>query len=162
MSPTKEQRSQWSRMGFIFAASGSAIGLGNIVFFPANAYRYGGGAFYLPYLVALVSVGIPLLILELGLGHQERKAFPAALRQVAGPRGEFLGWWALANTTFITLYYVAILGCVVGTFLGALGPPPEGLKHALAYVDGVHSLRPATPVPIHPPGRAGPRAGRHR
>ena len=115
-------RGQWSRMGFVFAASGSAIGLGNIVFFPANAYRFGGGAFYLPYLISLLAVGIPLLILELGLGHQQRRAYPAALRQVAGPRGEFLGWWALANTTAITVYYVAILGWVVGMFVGSLGP----------------------------------------
>ena len=109
-------------MGFVFAASGSAIGLGNIVFFPANAYRFGGGGFYLPYLVALLTIGIPLLVLELALGHQQRRAYPASLRQVAGKRGEFLGWWALANTTAITVYYVAILGWVVGMFFGALGP----------------------------------------
>jgi NSS family neurotransmitter:Na+ symporter len=49
-------RAQWkSKFGFILAASGSAIGLGNIVFFPANAYSYGGGAFYLPYFLALFS-----------------------------------------------------------------------------------------------------------
>ena len=105
----------------MLAASGSAIGLGNIVFFPANAYRFGGGAFYLPYLVALLVVGLPLLALELGLGHQQRRAYPAALRQVAGPGGEVLGWWALANTSFITLYYVAILGWVVGMLFGATG-----------------------------------------
>ncbi|MCH9651405.1 MAG: sodium-dependent transporter [Deltaproteobacteria bacterium] len=116
------QRGQWSRLGFVFAASGSAIGLGNIVFFPANAYRYGGGAFYLPYLVALFTVGIPLLILELGLGHQQRRAYPAALRQVAGRKGEFLGWWALVNTSIITLYYVAILAWVIGMFVGSWGP----------------------------------------
>lgn len=117
-----DDRGQWSRMGFVLAASGSAIGLGNIVFFPANAYRYGGGAFYLPYLVALLTVGIPLLALELGLGHQQRRAYPLALRQTAGAKGEFLGWWALVNTTFITLYYVAILSWVVGMFLGGFGP----------------------------------------
>ena len=109
-------------MGFVLAASGSAIGLGNIVFFPANAYRYGGGGFYLPYLIALFAVGIPLLVLELALGHQKRRAYPAALRTVAGGKGEFLGWWALANTTFITLYYVAILSWVAGMLFGALGP----------------------------------------
>ena len=49
-----EARAQWkSKMGFILAASGSAIGLGNIVVFSGNAYKYGGGAFYVPYLVGL-------------------------------------------------------------------------------------------------------------
>ncbi|MCG8461146.1 MAG: sodium-dependent transporter, partial [Holophagales bacterium] len=121
-SPSSSGGRRWSRLGFVLAASGSAIGLGNVVFFPANAYRYGGGGFYLPYLVALLTVGIPLLALELGLGHQLRRAYPAALREVAGRRGEALGWWALANTTVITLYYVAILGWVVGMFFGSLGP----------------------------------------
>ncbi|MEM8931591.1 MAG: sodium-dependent transporter, partial [Acidobacteriota bacterium] len=123
-SPTcpASRRPTWSRWGFVFAASGSAIGLGNVVFFPANAYRYGGGGFYLPYLVALVVVGIPLLALELGLGHQQRCAYPAALGRLAGRRGEMLGWWALVNTTAITLYYVAILSWVGGMLIGSVGP----------------------------------------
>ncbi len=116
------QRGRWSRMGFILAASGSAIGLGNVVFFPANAYRFGGGGFYLPYLLALLVVGLPLMVLELGPGHQQRKAYPLALGRVAGRRGELLGWWALANTTLLTLYYVAILSWVGGMLLGSLGP----------------------------------------
>ncbi|MEX1309925.1 MAG: sodium-dependent transporter, partial [Candidatus Sulfomarinibacteraceae bacterium] len=53
-----EERGSWgSKLGFILAASGSAIGLGNIVFFSSNAYKYGGGAFYVPYLVALFLIG---------------------------------------------------------------------------------------------------------
>lgn len=104
------------------AASGSAIGLGNVVFFPANAYRFGGGSFYLPYLLALLVVGVPLLIVELGLGREHRRAYPGALRKAAGGTGEFLGWWALFNTGFIALCYVAILGWVVGMLVGSLGP----------------------------------------
>ncbi len=115
-------RGNWSRVGFILAASGSAIGLGNVVFFPANAYRFGGGGFYLPYLLALLLVGLPLMAVELGLGHQQRRAYPAALRQVAGRRGEWLGWWALVNTSLLTLYYVAILAWVMGMLVGSLGP----------------------------------------
>ncbi|MFQ5349040.1 MAG: sodium-dependent transporter [Thermoanaerobaculia bacterium] len=116
-----ERRGTWSRMGFILAASGSAIGLGNIVFFPANAYRFGGGAFYLPYFVALLAVGLPLMTLELGLGHQTRLAFPQALATAGGRRGELIGWWALLNTGCITLYYVTMLGWVIGMLGGALG-----------------------------------------
>ena len=91
-------RGQWgSRVGFILAASGSAIGLGNIVFFSANAYRFGGGAFYVPYFIALFVIGIPVMILEFGLGHHTRRAFPESLHKVAGRRGEFVGWWALVD-----------------------------------------------------------------
>ena len=51
-----QPRGQWkSKLGFVLAASGSAIGLGNVVFFGSNAYSYGFGAFYLPYLIALSS-----------------------------------------------------------------------------------------------------------
>ena len=67
-------RPQWSRLGFIFAASGSAIGLGNIVFFGANAYRFGGGAFYVPYFVALFVLGIPMMISD---GKSEMQRFPS-------------------------------------------------------------------------------------
>jgi NSS family neurotransmitter:Na+ symporter len=73
----RSDRGQWgSKLGFVLAASGSAIGLGNIVFFGANAYRFGAGAFYLAYLLALVVVGIPVLISELGLGSLTHQAFP--------------------------------------------------------------------------------------
>ena len=57
-----QSRGNWkSKFGFILAASGSAIGLGNIVFFSSNAYQYGGGAFYLPYFIALFVCDFPLL-----------------------------------------------------------------------------------------------------
>ncbi|RLF57467.1 MAG: sodium-dependent transporter, partial [Thermoplasmata archaeon] len=53
-----------SRTAFLLAAIGSAVGLGNIWRFPYVCYRNGGGAFLIPYFVALFTVGIPLLIAE--------------------------------------------------------------------------------------------------
>ena len=65
-----EHREQWgTRAGFLLAAIGSAIGLGNIWRFPYVAYENGGGAFLIPYLVALLTAGIPLLILSTSLSH---------------------------------------------------------------------------------------------
>jgi NSS family neurotransmitter:Na+ symporter len=65
------KREQWkSQSGFLLAAVGSAIGLGNIWRFSYMAYDNGGGAFLIPYLVALFTAGIPLLILEFGTGHE--------------------------------------------------------------------------------------------
>jgi len=116
-------REQWrSKLGFVLAASGSAIGLGNVVFFGSNAYSYGFGAFYLPYLIALFVVGIPVLIAELGLGSLTQQAFPASLGRVGGRWGEFAGWWGLLNASFITMYYITIIAWVCGMFLGAFGP----------------------------------------
>ena len=113
-------RGQWqSRLGFILAASGSAIGLGNIVFFGANAYRFGAGAFYLPYLIALYLVGMPVLVAEFGLGSMTQRAFPTSLGRIGGRWGEFAGWWAILNAAFITMYYVTIVAWVCGMFAGS-------------------------------------------
>lgn len=60
-----DSRENWtSRSGFIIAAVGSAVGLGNIWRFPYVAYENGGGAFLIPYLLALITAGLPLLFLD--------------------------------------------------------------------------------------------------
>ncbi len=116
------QRRTWKRkLGFILSESGSAIGLGNIVFFSSNAYQAGGGAFYLPYFLALFVLGLPIMMLELGIGTMTQRSFPLALRKLVGRRGEFVGWWALAGSMLITMYYVAILGWALGMLLGSFG-----------------------------------------
>ncbi len=105
-----EKRAQFgSRAGFIFAAVGSAIGLGNIWRFPAVAYDNGGGAFFLPYLFALLTAGIPLLILEFTIGHKYRGSAPLSLARVR-PSGEWIGWWQVAVSFFIATYYSVIIG----------------------------------------------------
>ncbi len=122
MADNNSSRGQWkSRLGFILAASGSAIGLGNIVFFSANAYKFGGGAFYLPYFIALFAVGIPVMILEFGLGNFTGRAFPESLYRICGKKGEFVGWWAILNAGFITMYYITILGWVLGMLVASFG-----------------------------------------
>jgi len=102
-----------SRMGFILAAIGSAVGLGNIWRFPYLAYENGGGAFLIPYLVALFTAGIPLLILEFGIGHERIGSAPLAFAKI-GRKWEWLGWWPLLFTMFgIVLYYsVVIAWCI--------------------------------------------------
>ena len=116
-----ESRGSWgSKLGFILAASGSAIGLGNIVFFSANAYKYGGGAFYIPYLIALFLIGIPVMILELSTGRMTRKSLPNALYEISGTRAEMAGWFGVLNASIITMYYITILGWVIGMWVGSL------------------------------------------
>ena len=106
-------REQWgSRYGFLVAAIGSAIGLGNIWRFPAEAYRNGGGAFLLPYLIALVTAGLPLLILEYTIGRRYRKSAPASYRTMAKPL-QFIGWWQVAICFVIATYYAVILAWAV-------------------------------------------------
>ncbi|NIP33453.1 MAG: sodium-dependent transporter, partial [Thermoplasmata archaeon] len=86
---------QWgSRWGFILAAVGSAIGLGNVWRFPNIAYEYGGGAFLIPYIIAMFVSGIPLLILEMGIGKTLRTSAPFALIKLDKRYG-WVGWMML-------------------------------------------------------------------
>ena len=104
-----ENRPQWgSRAGFILAAAGSAIGLGNIWRFPAVAYENGGGAFFLPYLFALLTAGIPLLILEFTIGHKYKGSAPLSLARI-NKKFEWIGWWQVAIAFVIATYYAVII-----------------------------------------------------
>ncbi|HCG56556.1 MULTISPECIES: sodium-dependent transporter [Brevibacterium] len=110
MSPTKApQREVFATRGaFIFAAIGSAVGLGNIWRFPYVAYENGGGAFLIPYLVALLTAGIPLLFFTYALGHRTRAAAPLAYRTLS--RGaEPIGWFKTGIAFVIGVYYAAII-----------------------------------------------------
>jgi len=107
--PRTALRQRWdSRTAFIFAAIGSAVGLGNLWRFPYIAASNGGGAFLIPYFVALLTAGIPLLILECGLGQMLQRGAPEALGSVR--KGcEWVGWWALAVGSMISFYYAAVM-----------------------------------------------------
>ncbi|MFH1359792.1 MAG: sodium-dependent transporter [Candidatus Omnitrophota bacterium] len=111
-------RPQWrSRVGFIFAALGSAIGLGNIWRFSYLCYKNGGGAFLIPYTLALITVGIPLMILELGIGHRMRGSAPMTFARI-NRKWEWAGWWAVNCAMFgIMMYYsVVIAWCLSYVF----------------------------------------------
>ncbi len=104
-----ETREQWhSRTAFIMAAVGSAVGLGNVWRFPYVAYSSGGGAFLIPYFVALFTAGIPMLILEMGLGQRMQKGIPLAFGSVRKPL-QWFGWWAAGLSAGIVIYYSTIL-----------------------------------------------------
>ncbi|WP_175954121.1 sodium-dependent transporter [Schaalia sp. Marseille-Q2122] len=103
------RRETWSgQTAFLLAAIGSAVGLGNIWRFPGVAYANGGGAFLIPYLVALVCVGIPVLLLDYALGHKFRGSPPAALRRLT-PKAEFLGWFQVMVCFVIFTYYAVVI-----------------------------------------------------
>lgn len=103
-----DNRESWSaRSGFIIAAVGSAVGLGNIWRFPYVAYENGGGAFLVPYLIAIFAAGLPLLYLDYAVGHKFRKAPPTAYKKLMN--SEALGWWQVMVTLVIGIYYASVL-----------------------------------------------------
>lgn len=111
-----ERREQWgSKVGFILAAIGSAIGLGNIWRFPYVAYTNGGGAFLIPYFFAIFTAGIPLIILEYSLGHKYRGSTPLAVAR-ASKKWEWMGWWPTITSAIIVSYYSMILSWSINYF----------------------------------------------
>jgi NSS family neurotransmitter:Na+ symporter len=103
-------RSRWI---FILAAIGSAAGLGNLWRFPYLVYEHGGAAFVLAYLICAFLLGLPLLILENGLGQLSGKAAPGALATV-NKKGSFriVGWIAVFNMFAVVTFYIVISGWV--------------------------------------------------
>jgi NSS family neurotransmitter:Na+ symporter len=116
-----EPREQWgTRLGFILAAAGSAIGLGNIWRYPYVVYDNGGGAFLIPYFIAIATAAVPVLILEYSLGHKYRHAAPFAFRRVRR-KAEWLGWFQIGISLIIMTYYIVIIGWVLSYFYYSFG-----------------------------------------
>lgn len=112
-----KEREQWSsQFGFLMAAIGSAVGLGNIWRFPGIAYKNGGGAFIIPYLFALIVAGITVLLLDYAVGNRYKGSPPVAFRRI-NRRAEILGWWQVAICFVIMIYYAAIIGWS-GSYVG--------------------------------------------
>ncbi len=104
-----KKRETWgSRTGFVLAAVGSAIGLGNIWRFPYMAYENGGGAFLIPYFTAMLLAGIPVMMMEFGLGHRFKGTAPKIFASIT-PKAEWLGWWQVLVAFVISAYYVVVI-----------------------------------------------------
>lgn len=101
-----------SKIGFIFAAAGSAVGLGNIWRFPYLAAKYGGGIFLLVYIILAVTFGFSLMITEIAIGRKTGKSVIGAYKDV-DKRFSFLGPIAAAVPFIITPYYCVIGGWVL-------------------------------------------------
>ncbi|WP_105103357.1 sodium-dependent transporter [Microbulbifer pacificus] len=115
-----------SRIGFILAAAGSAVGIGNLVSFPVAATKSGGGAFLLVYALFVFLICLPVMMAELALGRRTDKDPVGAYRQLSG--GSKLwripGWLALITPFMIAVFYMVVtvwvLGYMVEIFKGNL------------------------------------------
>lgn len=103
-------KNEWgSNLSFILAMICAAVGLGNIWRYPYVLYANGGGAFYIPYIIAILIMGIPFLILEYGVGYNFKSSFPKAMRHF-GFKWEYFGWVLPVAVFIIMIYYSTVLG----------------------------------------------------
>ena len=122
-------RERWgSRSYFIFAALGSAIGLGNLWRFPYLCYEYGGGAFLIPWIVGLIVLGIPWMIMEFGMGHYFQRSAPGIFEGI-GKKWEWLGWWPVWVAFLIVTYYTVVMAWALN-YVWAAGSMAWGVGEA--------------------------------
>ncbi|MBR6024678.1 MAG: sodium-dependent transporter [Methanobrevibacter sp.] len=103
------EKNQWdSPLSFVLAMIGAAVGLGNIWRYSYVLYSNGGGAFFIPYLVAIGLMGIPFLILEYGIGFSFKDSFTNIFKKV-NPKLEILSWMLVLFVFIIVVYYMVII-----------------------------------------------------
>ena len=122
-NPEETQRGNWgSKIAFIFAAAGSAIGLGNIWRFPTVVGKNGGAVFVFVYILAVASIGFTVMLAELVIGRHTRKNPVGAFKQIK-PRSpwKFAGYLGVLTGVFILSYYAVIAGWAAGYFVKTAG-----------------------------------------
>lgn len=143
---------QWSsRWTFVLAATGSAVGLGNIWKFPYITGENGGGAFVLIYLACIAVIGVPIMMSEIMLGRRGRQSPINAMRTLAIEAGhntnwKWLGWMGVLAGFLILSYYSVIAGIALfhvfrtgaGTFVNAT---PDGIANLFnAFIEDPQDL----------------------
>ena len=111
------ERGQFSsKIGFILAAAGSAVGLGNLVAFPVAATKNGGGAFLLMYAIFVVAICLPLMIAELSLGRNTCRNPFGAFKELSNnsPIWKFFGMFMMITPFMIGVFYTVVTVWIVG------------------------------------------------
>lgn len=116
---------RWSsRLGALLALIGGAVGLGNFLRFPFQAAKWGGGAFLIPYFIALLAVGLPLVWMELALGRagarSSAQSAPELLHSLLGKKGWFIGLLGVYISVSVGAYYAYLTGWTLGYTYHAL------------------------------------------
>ena len=138
MATTTSIHGMWSsRLAFILAATGSAVGLGNIWRFPYTAGEYGGGAFVLIYLLCVLAIGLPIMMAEIMLGRRGRQSPINTMRTLAERAGahgawQLLGWMGILSGLLILSFYSVIAGWTMAYVIRALAGLFTGIDREAA------------------------------
>lgn len=134
----QQEREQWgSRLGFILAAAGSAVGLGNIAYFPKSAADNGGGLFLVLYIIAVLVIGVPLMMAELTIGRASQSNAVGSFRKLRpGSSWWLVGMMGVIGGFLILSFYAVIGGWITGYlwesltgFITSMKPGPEFQAH---------------------------------
>ena len=120
MSGAREQFG--SRIGFILAAAGSAVGIGNLVGFPVGAAKNGGGAFLLMYAIFVFAICLPVMLAEMSVGRHAKKDPLGAYSAISNesPKWKLAGWLAIATPFMIAVFYMVITVWIFGYLFEAV------------------------------------------
>ncbi len=114
-------RENWkSKLGFILAASGSAVGLGNLWKFPYESYSNGGSAFILLYLIAVAVTGLPIMMAEIFIGKSTNRNPIGAFKALHPSAWHFIGWLGILSGFIILSYYSVVGGWTLRYFFQTL------------------------------------------
>ncbi|KTG08517.1 daunorubicin ABC transporter ATP-binding protein [Haloprofundus marisrubri] len=115
------ERETWAtRAGFILAAVGSAVGLGNIWQFPFKTAEFGGASFLIVYLIAAVAIGLPAILAEFVIGRRSNLNAISAFKKLGYPGWRFVGVLGLFTGFWILSYYSVVGGWVLRYIYGSL------------------------------------------
>lgn len=129
-----------SRLGFVAAAIGMAVGTGNIWRFPRMAAQYGGGVFVLVYLLALILWSAPLLMVEMAIGRKTGLGPIGGFRDFVGEKFTWMGGWMVGVCMLITFYYAVVTGwCAKYFVLSLQGAIREGVDTAAVWNNFLHN-----------------------
>jgi NSS family neurotransmitter:Na+ symporter len=132
----QEPRGHWSSsIGFVFAAAGSAIGLGNLWKFPFITFENDGGAFVLVYLLCIAAVGLPIMMAELLIGRRTQKSVVGAMKEAIGPAWGVVGAWGVLCGFILLSYYTVIAGWSLFYFTRTMGWTFGGFPAGLSTGD---------------------------
>ncbi len=124
-----EKREHWaSRIGFIFAAAGSAVGLGNLWKFPYITWHNNGGAFVLVYLACVVAIGLPVMMAEILLGRRTQMSPVPAFQKLGSSGWGLVGFLGVLTGFVILGYYSVIAGWSIRSFIQCVGWSVNGYQ----------------------------------
>jgi len=130
-----QANSGWkSQSGFIWAVLGSVVGFANVLSFSAQCYRNGGGAFLIPYFVAYLLLGLPMLLLEGVIGQKFAMPLVTAYGKKAPVLGKYIGWIAIISCLTIGSFYIVLTAySAMYTYFGAAGVIPDDTSYFFKY-----------------------------